>query len=191
MATLHPSKDVSPLTKPSNIHLPVMRLSPDLLGDIFLLAFDGTLNSVRLNVSSVCSYWRAIALDRAALWSMIIVEIKEKLPVQSNMVAWVELCFLRSREALLDVNFLATTAQPGLLELVQAVTALLKPHQQRFRHVYVNLHFSVFARSLIPLTMPLPHLTSLVICKQDWWGIKRMGAARPSPQTRSVCLISQ
>ena len=146
------SKDAVALRKQSNTGLPISKLPPDILGDIFLLAFDPTFfpsHRTRLNISSVCSYWRAVALDRATLWSTILVDV-DTATLRNDVAAWVELCILRSREADLDVTFTAMYGRAESMRPFQAVTALLLPHQHRFRRVNISLYHNIFTQSLIP-----------------------------------------
>ncbi|KAF8599501.1 hypothetical protein BDV93DRAFT_609224 [Ceratobasidium sp. AG-I] len=64
--------------------VPVARLSPDILSMVFTMAADSTRTALAnaqaqtgglpkiVNVlSSVCSYWRRVALDNPALWTQI------------------------------------------------------------------------------------------------------------------------
>ena len=186
-----PSDTVVLALNPNGGPVPVLKVPPDLLGDIFLLASDSVVphtDTTRLNVSSVCAYWRAVALGRATLWSTIVVKLGEKVAEGSDVIAWVSLCLQRSREADLDVHFVATKDR----KLVRSVSTLLRPHQHRFRRVHFDLARDVYTQSLLPLSLPLPRLTSLSIHKThcdpySFW--KRM-ALQPPFRTASMFAFS-
>ena len=91
-----------------NACAPVHGLPPDVLGDIFTVTVHSInplddyyqrspVRSYATSISHVCSYWRAVALQRPLLWSPIVVR-RDKV-LSDDVREWVR----RSGDAPLDV----------------------------------------------------------------------------------------
>src|ERR1700733_8056638 len=96
-----------------NAELPVNRLPAEILSQIFEYALDelrdtwpsDTYDDVRLVVTGVCSWWRAIAIANPALWSILVYQDNDEVTLWSNR--WTLLCISRSGDSPLDVSISA------------------------------------------------------------------------------------
>ena len=93
-----------------NAELSVNRLPAEVLSQIFEHALDElrdtwpseTCDDVRLAITGVCSWWRAIAIADPALWGILVYQDNEEVTLWSNR--WTLLCISRSGDSPLDVS---------------------------------------------------------------------------------------
>ncbi|KAJ7624784.1 hypothetical protein FB45DRAFT_836816 [Roridomyces roridus] len=142
------SFDPPPIDRSHNEKLPISRLPPEILADIFLILCEagGLPDYSWTACSQVCAAWRAIALDTPVLWSHVIFSTS----------GWTRRCIERSKSAPLIVE--ANMTYTGLEDRVCGVLKLSD------RIWKINLQF--FAPSPLAITLlngPFPILRSLSV----------------------------
>lgn len=93
-----------------NAELPVNRIPAEVLSQIFEYALDELRDTwpseiyddIRLVITGVCSWWRAIAVANPALWGIIVYQDNDEVTLWSNR--WTLLCISRSGDSPLDVS---------------------------------------------------------------------------------------
>ncbi|KAF8308409.1 hypothetical protein DL93DRAFT_2100674 [Clavulina sp. PMI_390] len=94
----------------ANADRPINRLPVEVLSYIFELATDElrdawpseAIDDVRLVVTGVCSWWRAIALSNPNLWGLLVYQDNDEVTLWSHR--WTLLCLSRSGDTDLDVS---------------------------------------------------------------------------------------
>lgn len=93
-----------------NAEQSVNRLPAEVLSQIFEYALEElrdtwpseVYDDIRLVVTSVCSWWRAIAIANPALWGILIYQDNDDITIWSHQ--WTVLCLSRSADVDLDVS---------------------------------------------------------------------------------------
>ncbi|KAJ3756423.1 hypothetical protein EV360DRAFT_72009 [Lentinula raphanica] len=133
---------------PTPTHSPIHTLPNELLSHIFLHIVSrppGQFSLSELDLSHVCSQWRAVALTLSPLWSSIQILAHED-PNSEGVRRLTELYLDRSGNAPLDV-FLHIEQRS---ELGLGLMDMLNAHAHRWRHVHLHIPPILF-----------PHLCSL------------------------------
>ncbi|KAJ7936098.1 hypothetical protein B0H13DRAFT_1853792 [Mycena leptocephala] len=136
-----------PLDPEHNAKVPISRLPPDIVADIFLLMCERSVAEYSwIACSHVCLSWRRIVLDTPLLWSHIVFKSR----------AWVSACLQRSKSSLLVVS--ADTRLPLVETLVCDVLKMAE------RIARIHLKFPVLSQRVLDLLSgPFPNLTHLSI----------------------------
>ncbi|KAJ7612260.1 hypothetical protein FB45DRAFT_1037181 [Roridomyces roridus] len=135
-----------PLNPEHNGRLPVNRLPPHILLDIFLLVCEPWFGSheaeTLIACSHVCASWRCIALDAPQLWVHVVFKSR----------AWVDTCLERSKSLLLVVYAEIRSSY------VESLVCHVLAQKERIGRIHVFLAV-VFQRALDHLSGPFPHVT--------------------------------
>ncbi|KAJ3820993.1 hypothetical protein F5880DRAFT_881539 [Lentinula raphanica] len=147
------------LPTPTPTHSPIHTLPNELLSHIFLHIVSrppGQFSLSELDLSHVCSQWRAVALTLSPLWSSIQILAHED-PNSEGVRRLTELYLDRSGNAPLDV-FLHIDVEAGRPELGLGLGLMdmLNAHAHRWRHVHlqipqVSFSFQLFSSDLSSL----------------------------------------
>ena len=163
---------------PTTSFPPIHNLPPEILGNIFVLAFKGVYrlgDANRLAVSSVCSLWRRIALGLAVLWSTIIwIDTRlyaerciEVDIARRGSVPWTQLCLSRNRQCDLDIHVDADDYEYDAEADFGPVGEILLTYRHRWRDVYLHLP-PILLQSLLPFSTSLPRLATFVAISYDF-----------------------
>ncbi|KAJ3838568.1 hypothetical protein F5878DRAFT_619257 [Lentinula raphanica] len=140
---------------PTPTHSPIHTLPNELLSHIFLHIASrppGQFSLSELDLSHVCSQWRAVALNLSPLWSSIQILAHED-PNSEGVRRLTELYLDRSGNAPLDV-FLHIDVEAGRPELGLGLDLMdmLSAHAHRWRHAHLYIprgsFFELYASDL-------------------------------------------
>ncbi|KAJ6511695.1 hypothetical protein DFH09DRAFT_1197977 [Mycena vulgaris] len=146
--------DTPPVDGSHNEKLPINRLPPEILAEVFILVCEASELSDYswLACSHVSSSWRQISLDIPQLWGHVIFRSSE----------WTRLCIERSKSSLLVIQ--ANITCPRVDDLVcEALELADKVGRVTLRFVELR------PRVLQLLAGPFPRLTSLSIESNSFW----------------------
>ncbi|KAJ7478733.1 hypothetical protein B0H11DRAFT_2028485 [Mycena galericulata] len=159
-----------------NAKLPISRLPPDIVAEIFLLMCEHSFAEYSwIACSHVCLAWRRIALDMPLLWSHVVFKSH----------AWVSACLQRSKSSLLIV-----TADTGLPLVETLVCDVLKTTERIAR---IHLKLPVYSQRVMDLLSgPFPDLTDLSIDNYSFCApnILVQPDVPPFPALRSLCMYT-
>ncbi|KAF8307953.1 hypothetical protein DL93DRAFT_2100997 [Clavulina sp. PMI_390] len=155
------------LTEMSVQEKPPCDLPFELWSSIFLILHQETCRgaskptSLRtlLSVTAVSRYWREVALHTAQLWNSINIAIPPADIPFTTLLELTRAHLERSRDALLDIDFIAHYPLEQGLELWN----LLLPHLYRCRSLQVQGLSREMATELLPLPGELPALRCMSI----------------------------
>jgi hypothetical protein len=142
----------------SGLLSPVRSLPPELLSEVFLNVFasDGPQGILfrAFALSTVCSYWRNVALSTPGLWCQIYANIDEGDPdsIADMVQTWIE----RSGQYPLSISLESHHKENS----PQSVIDMIVNHSHQLRLFDVSLRPSVF-QLLAPLKSRLPMLQTL------------------------------
>ncbi|KAH8833358.1 hypothetical protein DL96DRAFT_722292 [Flagelloscypha sp. PMI_526] len=167
-------------------------LPVELLEQIFLYSMPSTTSSRRtefnrksepLNLTYVCSRWRAILLSRPKLWSSLVVISPQNRGISNLIRAWLS----RSGDEPLHLALSASRSSPVVLDIVSQMVA----HADRWKSIYFSLDFAGMPPVGSLLSMPLLESVDVEIsAEQDCQFINRLweGLAE-STSLRTVHII--
>ena len=129
-----------------NASQPIYRLSPELVGEIFLLArpeiVDESHNTYGepmrylIRITSITRHFRQIALDFGKLWSVVGLDLTENYDDRCRLMLDMLEAFLE-RGRRYDLHFwIADKLRYSTLVFCPGLVTLLKPHAGRVRTLY-------------------------------------------------------
>lgn len=135
-----------------NAQSPVNQLPIELLIEIFAAGFphmrEGDPWPARFyhlrDITSVCSFWREIAIGTPTLWTMIRFHQFQRLP-EAGFQLWydrIETFLERSCEASLDISLMFLILDEASAEYITRVMDVLSPHMHRARTFNIFAHRS-------------------------------------------------
>lgn len=165
-----------------NLDQPINRLPVEIIGHIFEVALtelrdtwpSEAYDDVRLVVTGVCSWWRAIAVANPTLWGTLIYQDDGDVTLWSHR--WTLLCLSRSGDADLDVSIstdvnLSNEEGDDQFSRLLTFMSTVKPNWPRLTSLIIQSEGWTAWEAIFPLPEAAPRLRHLDI---DIEGVRPM-----------------
>jgi hypothetical protein len=172
------------IAEQNTILAPIRRLPVEILIEVFMLCIDYSVSSFSprhspLLVAQVCRGWRQVAISAQKLWTSITVTYYRPSSAQAKL--WMS----RASSSPLTIRLDSVYPQPGYIEKIQPVIAVLVQHCDQWRHLELSIHHTMVP-CLSSIKQRLPWLESLQIQRPT--SFRKLDIFEVAPRLRNLSL---